>query len=153
MIPAPSSTCGASLNRWGKSEAGARVKRDEHGFSLIELLIVIVIMSLLAAIAIPLFLSQRERAWAAQTVTALRNAATAMDAAAVTSGGDYESFTIPQLVAEEGLKYSDEVVNLKVESANAQGFCLSAEHTTSLERTFWDSARGRPSPTSCAGAY
>lgn len=135
------------------SYGGEGVKRDEGGFSLIELLIVIVIMSLLAAIAIPLFLSQRERAWAAQTVTALRNAATAMDAAAVSSGGDYATFTIPQLVAEEGLKYSQGVVNLRVESANSQGFCLSAEHTSSLETTFWDSARGRPSPTNCSGNY
>jgi type IV pilus assembly protein PilA len=132
---------------------GARVKRDEHGFSLIELLIVIVIMSLLAAIAIPLFLSQRERAWTAQTVSALRNAATAMDAAAVETGGDYSGFTAPQLVAEEGLRYAQGVVDLQVASANAQGFCLAAEHNTSLETTYWDSAKGRPSPTSCAGNY
>lgn len=132
---------------------GARRVRDEGGFSLIELLIVIVIISLLAAIAIPLFLSQRERAWAAQTVSALRNAATAMDAAAVASGGDYSSFTVPQLVVDEGLKYADGVVDLKVESANSQGFCLSAQHTASLETTYWDSSRGRPSPTNCAGNY
>jgi prepilin-type N-terminal cleavage/methylation domain-containing protein len=132
---------------------GARVKRDEHGFSLIELLIVIVIISLLAAIGIPLFLSQRERAWAAQTASALRNAATAMDAAAVTTGGDYSTFTVPQLVADEGLKYAQGVVDLQVLSASSQGFCLSAEHTTSLETTYWDSAKGRPSPTSCAGNY
>lgn len=132
---------------------GALVERDERGFSLIEVLIVIVIISLLAAIGIPLFFAQRERAWAAQTDSALRNAATAMDAAAVSTGGDYASFTIPQLVAEEGLKYSDEVVNLKVESANAEGFCISAQHTTSLETTYWDSSQGRPSPTSCVGEY
>lgn len=132
---------------------GAKVRRDEAGFSLIELLIVVVIISLLAAIAIPIFLNQREKAWKAQTESALRNAATAMDAAAISSGGSYETFTIPQLVASEGLKYASGVVNLTVASANEQGFCLSAQHTISLETIYWDSAVGRPDSASCAGNY
>ena len=37
-------------------------KEDEEGFSLVELLIVVIIMGILAAIAIPLFLSQRAKA-------------------------------------------------------------------------------------------
>jgi type IV pilus assembly protein PilA len=36
--------------------------RGEKGFTLIELLIVIIIIGILAAIAIPMFLSQREKA-------------------------------------------------------------------------------------------
>ena len=129
------------------------MRHDQRGFSLIELLVVIVIISLLAAIAIPLFFAQRERAWTAQTVTALRNAATAMDAAAVSSGGSYEEITIPQLSASEGLKYSEEVVDMTVESANEQGFCLSAQHTISRETIYWDSDAGRTSPTNCSGNY
>jgi len=36
--------------------------RDTWGFALIELLIVIIIIGILAAIAIPMFLDQREKA-------------------------------------------------------------------------------------------
>jgi type IV pilus assembly protein PilA len=132
---------------------GATVRREEEGFSLIELLIVVVIIALLAAIAIPVFINQRERAWAAQTESALRNAATAMDAAAVSTGGTYESLTIPQLVASEGLKYAVGVVNMSVASANEQGFCLSAQHTISLETVYWDSSVGRTQSTTCAANY
>lgn len=136
---------------------GAHVEGEvaghDEGFSLVELLIVVVIISLLAAIAVPIFLTQRQRAWEAQTESALRNAATAMDAAAVSSNGSYTSVTVPQLVANEGLKYAQAVVNLKVESANAQGFCLSAEHTISLETVYWDSGVGRATPTDCTANY
>ncbi len=133
---------------------GATVKRvDEGGFSLVELLVVVVIISLLGAIAVPIFLNQRERAWNAQTESALRNAATAMDAAAVSTNGSYASLTVPHLVANEGLKYAQSVVDLTVESANDRGFCLSAQHAISLETVYWDSAVGRPSPVNCSATY
>ena len=37
-------------------------RRAQHGFTLIELLIVIIIITILAAIAIPLYTSQRDKA-------------------------------------------------------------------------------------------
>ena len=52
-----------------------RSQDKESGFTLVEILVVIVIIGLLAAIAIPIFMNQRQKANEASLVSDLRNAA------------------------------------------------------------------------------
>jgi type IV pilus assembly protein PilA len=65
------------------------LREREEGFTLIELLVVILIIAILAAIAIPVFLEQRKKGWNAQTQSALKDAATAVESYAVDNNGDY----------------------------------------------------------------
>jgi type IV pilus assembly protein PilA len=54
-------------------------RRSDQGFTLIELLIVVVIIGLLAAIAIPKFSNSKERAIVSQMKSDLRNMVTAQE--------------------------------------------------------------------------
>jgi type IV pilus assembly protein PilA len=54
-----------------------RLERDEEGFTLIELMVVVLIIAILLAIAIPTFLGARQRAQNRAAQSNLRNALTA----------------------------------------------------------------------------
>jgi type IV pilus assembly protein PilA len=75
--------------------------QSESGFTLVELLVVMLIIGLLAAIAIPAFFNQRNKANDSSAKEAVRTAQTAIETYSTDNGGGYANADVAKLQAIE----------------------------------------------------
>ena len=101
-------------------------KRDERGFTLIELMIVIAIIGILAAIAIPQFSAYRARSYNSSAQADLRNAATAQEAYFV----DWSTYAdnIDKIYGSTYGLYTSKMVEIGVSAVGDDGYTMTSMH-------------------------
>jgi type IV pilus assembly protein PilA len=112
-----------------------RLRREEGAFTLVELLVVMLILGALAAIAVPSFITQEEKATDAGAKQIARSAHTAMETCRIDSSlGGYTGCTAARLRAiEPSLPGNPE---LKVSSVSLTGYTVIVQSADLSSRTF-----------------
>lgn len=101
---------------------------SEDGFTLIELLVVVLIIGILAAIAIPAFLSQPAKANDAAAKTQAGTMRTAMQVYATENKGSFAGATLAKLQEiEPTLKDTTTAIAQEVVNPTATGFTVESE--------------------------
>src|SRR6201990_2317452 len=105
-----------------RAKIGARLNGDsEAGFTLIELLVVMLNLGILAAIALPAFFNQKDKAGDSKAKENAHSAQVAMETYATEHNGSYETANATNLQEIEP--------TIKVSAAGSEGIVATGEGT------------------------
>jgi len=111
--------------------------QSESGFTLVELLVVMLILGLLAAIAIPAFFNQRDKAADAEAKSTAKTTQTALETYATDNNGNYTAPATGTLLdAVRKIEPTIPSSGVTVTATAPKAYTISAVSTTGASYTF-----------------
>ena len=107
--------------------------REEKGFTLTELLVVVIIIGVLLAIAVPAYISFRDRAESTAGEANLRAALPAVETYYTDNGSDYTGMNLAALQAIDA-----SIQDVRIITVAAATYCIEAGPDGTPEESFKD---------------
>lgn len=117
----------ATLERFLKTIRDRREQGEDKGFSLIELIVVVAILGILVAVAIPVFGNIQQKAAESALATVAANGATQIASAIAADGAATQTSASIANLAKDGITFA--VTPASVTTSNVGTLCVTATKT------------------------
>ena len=130
-----------------------RRKKGEKGFTLVELLVMVLIIGILAAVAVPIYLNQRKSAWRSSVQSDVKNASLVLETISTNHNGKLSGITAPGKCDAPSCVIDGEKVTVSADNHLAivikdnNTYTITGTNDNLKEKVVYDSSTGSISTT------